>query len=197
MQDLERRVIKNGTTPLRPQSDGMMEHYVKTIEKHEFYEYEVTQYDTQTGEGGNFVQFIDKFLKSKVEASGSPRWVQSPEDADKFLKYFFECKGIKRDTTIQNAAKKIQLFLNSFWGYRTELNNRPKTKMIADPQKLFRILAMPGVEVTSILFFADRRGGMGHVKYADKNMPILRYTNEVIGAYVTTGARLKLRVRTR
>jgi len=95
----------------------MVERYVKTIEKHEFYEYEVTQYDPPTGKGGNFVQYIDKILKSKVEASGSPGWAQSPEDEDKFVKHFFESKGIELDkTAIQNAAKKIQLFLNSFWG---------------------------------------------------------------------------------
>jgi hypothetical protein len=29
-------------------------------------------------------------------------------------------------------------------------------------------------------------------KYVEENMPILSHTNEVIGAYVTTGARLKL-----
>ena len=68
----------------------MVERYVKTIEKHEFYEYEVTQYDPPTGKGGNFVQYIDKFLKSKVEGSGSPGWVQTPEDEDKFVKYFLE-----------------------------------------------------------------------------------------------------------
>jgi len=89
-EDLERRDSKSGTIPLRPQSDGMVERYVKTIEKHEFYEYEVTQYDPPTGKGGNFVQYIDKFLKSKVEGSGSPGWVQTPEDEDKFVKYFLE-----------------------------------------------------------------------------------------------------------
>jgi len=67
----------------------MVERNDKTIEKHEFYKYEVTQYDSQTGEGGHFVQYIDTFLKSKVEASGYPGWVQCPEDEDKYVKYFF------------------------------------------------------------------------------------------------------------
>jgi hypothetical protein len=43
---------------------------------HEFYEYEITQYDPMTGEGGHFVQYIDTFLKLKAEASGYPEWVQ-------------------------------------------------------------------------------------------------------------------------
>jgi hypothetical protein len=33
---------------------------------------------------------------------------------------------------------------------------------------------------------------MGQWKYAEGNMPVLRHTNEVIGTYVTKGARHKL-----
>jgi len=37
---------------------------------HEFYEYSVTQYNPQTGEGGQFEEYINTFLKLKAEASG-------------------------------------------------------------------------------------------------------------------------------
>ena len=43
-------------------------------------EYEVTQYDVATGEGGLFVEYINKFLKLKAEASGYPNWVRTPAD---------------------------------------------------------------------------------------------------------------------
>ena len=42
----------------------------KLVEVHELYEYQVTQYDPQTGTGGLFVQYIDTFLKLKAETSG-------------------------------------------------------------------------------------------------------------------------------
>jgi len=42
----------------------------KVLEIFEVYEYDVTQYDRQTGQGGHFVQYIDTFLKLKTEASG-------------------------------------------------------------------------------------------------------------------------------
>jgi hypothetical protein len=45
------------------------------LEIHEFYEYEVTQYDTNTGEGGHVIKYIDTFLKPKADASGYPEWV--------------------------------------------------------------------------------------------------------------------------
>jgi len=50
---------------------------------HEFYENEVTQYQTKTGERRHFVKYIDTFLKLKAEASGYPSWVQGSEDEDR------------------------------------------------------------------------------------------------------------------
>jgi hypothetical protein len=35
----------------------------RALKIHEFYEYELTQYDPTKGEGGQFVQYIDTFLK--------------------------------------------------------------------------------------------------------------------------------------
>lgn len=130
----------------------------RVIKIHEFYEYEVTQYDPKTGEG-HFVQYIYIFLKFKAEASDYPRWVQGPKDQDRYVQCFRESEGIELDkTTIQkNAAKRglAKLCLNSFWGKLTESNNRPKSKIIADPQELFRFLATPGIKVIKLLLAAD------------------------------------------
>jgi len=67
------------------------------------YEYEVTQYDPKTGEGGHVVQYIDTFIKLKAEASGYPSCVQGQEDEDRYVQYIRESKGIELDkTAIQN-----------------------------------------------------------------------------------------------
>jgi len=50
------------------------------FEKFEVYEYQVTQYNSETGEGGLFFDYINTFLKLKAEDSGYPVCVQSPED---------------------------------------------------------------------------------------------------------------------
>ena len=42
----------------------------RLIEVFEVYEYEVTQYDPTTGQGGLFVEYINTFLNLKAEASG-------------------------------------------------------------------------------------------------------------------------------
>ena len=42
-----------------------------------------------------------------------------------------------------------------FWGKLTESNNRPKSKMISDPQELFQFLATTGIEETNLLYVND------------------------------------------
>jgi hypothetical protein len=41
--------------------------------------------------------------------------------------------------------------LNSMWGKLTERNNRTKSKLISDPQELYRFLATPGIEVMNLI----------------------------------------------
>ena len=41
------------------------------------------------------------------------------------------------------------------WGKLTERNNRTKSKMITDPQKIYRFLATPGIEVANLVFASD------------------------------------------
>ena len=48
------------------------------VEMHEVYEYQVTQCDPQTGNGGLRAQYIDAFVKLNAEVSGYPKWKQRP-----------------------------------------------------------------------------------------------------------------------
>ena len=126
-----------------------VERGYRVLKIHEFYEYEVTRYDPETCEGGHFAGYIDTFLKLKAEASGYPSWVQGPQDEERYVRNFRDSEGVDldRDSISKNAAKRglAKLCLNSFWGKLTESNNRPKSKMITDPQELYRFLATPGV----------------------------------------------------
>jgi hypothetical protein len=47
-----------------------VQHGYEVVEVYEVYDYQVTRYDPQTGDGGLFVQYINTFLKLKAEASG-------------------------------------------------------------------------------------------------------------------------------
>jgi len=166
------------------------------VEVFEVYEYVVTQYDRQSGEGGLFVEYINSFLKLKAEASGYPMWVSSPEDEDRFINAFYTSEGILLDKNEirLNAARRAlaKLFLNSFWGKLTERNNRTRSKMITDPQELYRFLVMPGIEVVNLMIASDQVCWASWRYAEEEKIPSLRHTNEVIGSYVTTGARIHL-----
>ena len=90
------------------------------------YEFQVNQYNTETGEGGHFVAHRNTFLKLKAEASGYPCWVHSPEGEDRYVDTFWQSEGIRPDKEVirYNAAKRClaKLSLNSMWGKLTERN---------------------------------------------------------------------------
>jgi hypothetical protein len=74
----------------------------------EVYEYEVTQYNRETGDGGLFVKYINTFLKLKAEASGYPSCVRTPTDVDQYIQTFFANEGIMmdKDAIRLNASKR-------------------------------------------------------------------------------------------
>jgi hypothetical protein len=59
----------------------------------EVYQYEVTQYNPETNDGGLFVEYNNTFLKLKAEASGHPSWVQTPADEDRYTRQFLRAKA--------------------------------------------------------------------------------------------------------
>jgi len=88
------------------------------VEIIEIYEYAVTQYDTQTGEGGLFVEYIERFLKLRTEASGYQSWVRTPEFEDRYIANFFASEGILLDKELIRPNEKrgmAKLCLNSMW----------------------------------------------------------------------------------
>jgi hypothetical protein len=168
----------------------------KILEIREGYEYDVTQYDPDTVEGGLFVKYINTFLKLKAEASGYPSWFRTPDDKDRYIRQFDQSEGIQldRDSNRYNAAKRglSKFCLNSMWGKLTERSNRTQTRLISDPQELYRFLVMPGSEVQIMMFASDDVVCISWQYFSGERVPILRHTNKVIGAYVTAGARIHL-----
>ena len=108
-----------------------LENEYRTLENYEIYEYQVTQYNPESGEGGHFVGYINTFLKLKAEASGYPGRVRSPVDEDLYIESFWKNEGIRLDkeSLNSNSAKRglAKLCLNSMCGKLTERNDRTQT----------------------------------------------------------------------
>ena len=82
LSDAERAI--RGTWVI-PEIKLAIEKGYKILEIHEVYEYQVTQYNQETGKGGLFAGYINTFLKLKAEASGYPDWVRTPSDGDQYI----------------------------------------------------------------------------------------------------------------
>ena len=131
----------------------------KILEIYEVYEYQVTQYYPETGEGGLYVDHINTFLKLKAEASGYRCWVRSPEDEERYVESFWTNEGIRldRESIKSNAAKRglANLCLNSMWGKLTEKNDWTQTNVFSKPKDLCRFLATSGIELPNVEFTSD------------------------------------------
>ena len=78
------------------------------------------------------------------------------------------------------------------WGKLTERNYRTRTKMISDPQELYRFLATPGIELANLMFVSDDVVCASWRYIAEEKVPNLRRTNEFMEAYDTADVRIRL-----
>jgi len=78
------------------------------------------------------------------------------------------------------------------WGKLTERNDRTKTKIITEPRELYCFLATPDIDVTNLVFASDDFVWLSWKHRAENDVPNLRHTNDIIGAYVTAGAMIHL-----
>ena len=69
---------------------------------------------------------------------------------------------------------------------------RTQTKLISDPQDLYRFLATPGIEVASLLFAGDSVCWISWRQANEAHAPVLRHTNDVIASFVRAGGRMHL-----
>ena len=98
------------------------------LEIYGVYEYQVTQYIPEKGDGGLFVEYLNTFLKLKAEDSGFPGWFRNPEDEELYVETFWKNEGIRldRESIKSNAPKRgvDKLCLKSMWVKMTERSDR-------------------------------------------------------------------------
>jgi hypothetical protein len=78
------------------------------------------------------------------------------------------------------------------WGKLTERSHRAQTKLISKPHELYRFLVTPGIEVQNMMFASDDMVWISWQYSSEEHVPSLRHTNEIIGSFVTAGARIHL-----
>jgi len=78
------------------------------------------------------------------------------------------------------------------WGKLTERNDPTMTKIITEPKDLYGFLSTNGIWVMNVAFACNDVLWISRKYVAEEHVPSLRHTDDVIGAYVTAGARVYL-----
>jgi hypothetical protein len=171
-----------------PELHFAMDNGYKILEVHEVWHWE-------NQETGLFKEYINTFLKEKIEASGYPEDCKTEEERETFVRRVEEMEGITldREKIEKNTGRKSisKLCLVNFWGKWGQNDGYSQTELIFDPKKYYDILNSESKEVSDVhvltencvmVTYAAREG------YNEGNGT----SNLAIASFTTSHARLRL-----
>lgn len=146
--------------------------------------------------GNNIYEnFINKWMKIKLEASGWPRPDMTEEEENEYISEIRTHEGIdlERDLIVKRKDLRTagKLCANSFYGKFAEHAFRNQTKFINQPCEFFELLEDNSIEVEDVFFVNDE---MLQITYVPRTefTPAPRHASVIQACYVTAYARLKL-----
>ena len=156
---------------------------------------ETTIYNCVTGIGGLFAQYMNTFMKIKMEASGYPPECVTAADKTDYVERVRQHEGINLDADCIefNAGRRevAKLCLNNIWGKFAQTPDRTTKEFITAPRRFFHLMSDDGIHVSDVQPINDDCLYVSYKKCKEFQTPALN-TNVVIAAYVTTHARLEL-----
>ena len=142
-----------------------------------------------------FKDYINTFLKGKVEASGYPKDVVTEEQKDAYIQDFLKNEGILLDKVkiAYNSGKRAlaKLMLNNLWGKLSERVNQTKYKVIADSVEWIELISNEQYQVNRV-HYTNNKYLQVFYSHKEESTECSSKTNVVIAAFVTAYARLKL-----
>jgi hypothetical protein len=142
-----------------------------------------------------FKEYVQTFMKMKIESSGFPSNVQTPEEKSGWAKEYRERLGIQIDLSAVQMNSGLRyiskLLLNSLWGKFGQRNNLTKSLIIRTPADYFQLVLSSKMDIRQILPVSD---GMMRVTYLDRESLVKESntSNVVVALSTTSAARLKL-----
>ena len=157
--------------------------------------HEVWHFPPEQRVTGLFAAYVNTWLKIKQEASGWPRWCNTEEKKQQYIRNYHEREGIllEYDKIKKNPGLKAlaKLMLNSFWGKFGEKQNKPTTVTIARPHVLFDLLNDSTCQVSTLRVCTDDILEAVYTRIDEDAQPSQK-TNIFVAAFTTCWARLKL-----
>ena len=144
---------------------------------------------------GLFEEFINHWLKIKIENSGWPPGVSTDEEKAAYIRSYAEREGINlaKEKIAKNPGLRSlgKLMANSFWGKFAQRNNVRKTIFVREPEEFFNLLTNPSLKVHDAYLVSTLVMLVAYGKKEDlpENLP---HSNVALGAFTTAYARLKL-----
>jgi hypothetical protein len=173
----------------------------KSIEKNykilEIYEiYHFSELSPQnSSEKGLFTDFINEYIKLKVEASGWPKDGMQESEKDEYVKLYKEKENIElnKDSIKYNAGMRAlgKLVVVSFWGKFAQTSNHSKTEYITEPQEFFKLLGNNTLSVTDALLISEETLQVTYEK-EDNFIETPGHQSIIVASFVTSYARLEL-----
>jgi hypothetical protein len=154
---------------------------------------EVESYNHESQSGGLFTECINLFYKFKQEASGYPS--ENP-DKSRYIEENFLKEGIVLDLNnikVNNGLRQIMKFLlNAFWGKYGMKCNKPRFKVIFNPNEWFDMVFNTQLYIIHSCDFSNEKYIVVFYSFANEELTQSYDVNVVIAAFVTCHARLKL-----
>ncbi|KAJ8951329.1 hypothetical protein NQ317_017624 [Molorchus minor] len=162
----------------------------------EIWKYDVEVYNVDTKTGGLFTGYINKFLKTKLQASGWPENCNTLEEKHQYIADCNDQMGvqlnfdeIEKNPALRQVGKDV---ITSFWGRMGLRENQSKTTVInSNPALFFQMMTDPAIFINNILPINDKTL-IVNWEFRDESYEILPTVNVCLAAYTTTLARLKL-----
>ena len=166
------------------------------VEIYEAWNYdETTVYDQATSERGLFAQYMNTFIKIKMEAYGYPVGCTTAQEKTAFIGRVRAHEGIplSYDDIVYNAGRHTvaKLCLNNIWGKFAQNSDRCTKEFVTDPRKFFELIFDDTYDVSDAQIINDDCLYVTYKKSKGFQTPALN-TNVIIASYVTTHARLEL-----
>ena len=158
---------------------------------------ETTVYGQATSEGGLFAQYMNTFMKIKMEASVYRVGCTTPQYKTAFIEWLRAHEGISLsyDDIVYNAGHRTgaKLCLNNISGKFAQHPDRCSKEFVTEPRKFFELISDDTYDVSDVQIINDDCVYLTYKKSKEFQTPALN-TNIIIASYITTHARLELSI---
>ena len=153
------------------------------LKLYEVWQYDtVSKYDQITDDGGLFTQYMNTFMKIKIEASRYPSNCDT-DQKNKYIERVRAHKGITlRPYDISfNAGRRTvaKLCLNNIWGKFAQTLDITIKEFITEPRRFYHLLSDDGFEVSDVHHVNDDCLYVSYKKSKELRLELYSYLKEL------------------